>query len=252
MKKWLASFMLLPVLYVQHSFVKSNDNTLHENIISEEKSLLSLKEFTHDIYSRIAVSSLSLDALNYSIKGYYQLLLAGKLTNSQYLTVIDFSQSANEERMVVLETQTWNVVRTSLVAHGMKSGEEYADTFSNNEHSHQSSLGFYLTGEIYDGKHGYSLKLDGLEFSNNKARDRGVVIHAADYVNHDYIKQNGRLGRSHGCPALPREGYTDLVDKICGGSCVFIYAKQVDYLKKSTLCTAPEKWMIDCQGNLVL
>jgi hypothetical protein len=249
MKKWLASIVLIPLLYTQQTFVRTNNKSSHSETVSEEKQGISIKEFSHDIYSRIDHTGLSLDALTYSLKGYYHLLLTGKLSNIHYLTVIDFSQSSNTERMFVFETNSWNLVRTSLVAHGMKSGEEFATTFSNVEHSHQSSLGFYLTGEIYDGKHGYSLKLDGLEFSNNKARDRGVVIHAADYVSSTYIEQNGRLGRSHGCPALPREGYTQLVDMICGGSCVFIYAKQTEYTKKSSFCNSTDNWLLDCNGQ---
>jgi hypothetical protein len=251
MKKWLASFVVLPVLFVQNSFVQPNELRLHVTNNSEKNQTISFKEFSQDIYSRLNQTCISFDALENGLKGYYQLLFSGKLTNNQYFTIIDFSKSSSLERMVVLETQNWNVVRSSLVAHGMKSGEEYATAFSNIEHSHQSSLGFYLTGEIYDGKHGYSLKLDGLEFSNNKARDRGVVIHAADYVNEEYIAKNGRLGRSHGCPALPRDGYTELVDKICGGSCVFIYAKQIDYIKKSSFCNSSLNWTFDCNGQVL-
>jgi hypothetical protein len=251
MKKWLASLLVVLFAFLQESFVYTNKSMyLNRELNAEERNSQSMKEFSADLFTRINPYHLSFKALELGIKGYYQLLLSGKLSNNQYLSIIDFTQSSNVERMIVFDTHSWNVVRTTLVAHGVKSGQEFATDFSNTENSHQSSLGFYLTGEIYDGKHGYSLKLDGLEFSNDKARERGVVIHGADYVSHQFIDQNGRLGRSHGCPALPREGYTELVDRICGGSCVFIYGNDSNYLKKSTLCNAKDNWLVDCNGQL--
>ena len=79
------------------------------------------------------------------------------------------------------------------------------------------------------------MKLDGLEYSNNKARERGIVVHAANYVSHEYISTNGRLGRSYGCPALPFENYFDIVSKIKNKSCFFIYHPQRDYNRKTEL-----------------
>ena len=99
----------------------------------------------------------------------------------------------------------------SLVAHGRNSGLEYANRFSNKISSHQTSLGFYRTAETYIGKHGFSLRLDGLEFSNSNARKRAVVIHQADYASANFIKRNGRLGRSYGCPSLPKKDYRTIL-----------------------------------------
>lgn len=87
-----------------------------------------------------------------------------------------------------------------------------------------SSPGFYRTAETYYGKHGYSLKLDGLEEGvNDHARERLIVIHGADYVSTDFINKHGRIGRSWGCPALPLHLTKEVIDLIKEGSCLFIY-----------------------------
>jgi hypothetical protein len=102
-----------------------------------------------------------------------------------------------------------------------------------------SSPGFYLTAETYQGKHGYSLRLDGLEKGfNDKARERAIVIHGADYADENFIKQTGRLGRSLGCPALPREIAGDIINLIKENSLLFIYGKDQDYLTKSPILNA--------------
>jgi hypothetical protein len=116
----------------------------------------------------------------------------------------------------------------SYVAHGQKSGEEEAEVFSNRENSHQSSLGFYLTDNTYIGKHGLSLRLDGLTRGlNDNARKRNIVVHSADYVSEEYIKKNKRLGRSWGCPALPVEGYEEVIELIKDKSLLFVYSSKV-------------------------
>ena len=100
----------------------------------------------------------------------------------------------------------------------------FASSFSNAAESYKSSLGFYATGEIYSGKHGMSLKLDGLEKGiNDNARNRGVVMHAAEYVSNSFVKNNHRLGRSQGCPAVPVELSKDIINAIKDKSCFFIY-----------------------------
>jgi hypothetical protein len=122
-----------------------------------------------------------------------------------------------------------------LVAHGKNTGELYAEKFSNISGSYTSSLGFYSTGDTYHGGHGLSLFLDGVEDGiNDKARERAIVIHGADYVTEAFIKQNGRLGRSFGCPSLPPEINEEVIQTISGGSCLFIYADDKEYLSKSS------------------
>lgn len=216
----------------------------------EEESFMDLGSFAEDSYNQLGTTDLFFKPYNLALKGYFQLLSEDLLRNPDYLTIVDMTKSANEERMFIIDTHTWQVIHTSLVAHGANTGDEYAKDFSNVEHSHKSSLGFYLTGEIYNGKHDMSLKLDGLEYSNDKARKRGVVIHAADYVGHDYIKKNGRLGRSYGCPALPHNGYENVVERIKEGSCFFIYYPEKDYLKKSKFVNSNVDVKLTCDGEL--
>jgi hypothetical protein len=129
---------------------------------------------------------------------------------------------------------THKIIIHSLVAHGKNSGLEYATQFSNQPQSYQSSLGFYKTGGTYQGKHGLSLYLDGLENDiNSNARERLIVMHGADYVSEDFIKNYGRLGRSFGCPALPYEISGDVIESLKNGACLFIYHPNTTYKQKS-------------------
>lgn len=164
-----------------------------------------------------------LESFSEAIKGYYLLKQKG-LIKKDILTLIDFSLSSNTKRLWVIDLVTGDVLFHSLVAHGRNTGDEFASTFSNAAESYKSSLGFYATGEIYNGKHGMSLKLDGLEKGvNDQARARGVVMHAADYVSDSFIKNNHRLGRSQGCPAVPVALSKEIIDAIKDKSCFFIY-----------------------------
>lgn len=164
-----------------------------------------------------------LESFAVALKGYYSLKEKG-LIKKDILTLVDFSLSSNTKRLWVIDLTTGNVLFHSLVAHGRNTGEEFANNFSNSAESFKSSLGFYSTGEIYNGKHGMSLRLDGLEKGvNDNARARGVVMHAADYVSNSFIKNNHRLGRSQGCPAVPAELSKEIISVIKDKSCFFIY-----------------------------
>jgi hypothetical protein len=136
--------------------------------------------------------------------------------------------------MWIIDMKDGMILHYGLVSHGRNSGDLMAQKFSNISSSNMSSLGFYLTGETYQGKHGYSLRLDGLEKGfNDKARERAIVIHGADYAHENFIQQTGRLGRSLGCPALPNEIANEVIDLIKEQSLLFIYGKDKDYLNKS-------------------
>jgi hypothetical protein len=171
-----------------------------------------------------------LDAFKAAYTGYKKL---NKL-NNPLLTVIDFNLPSSKKRMYVLDLAKQKVLFVSYVSHGRNSGENYATSFSNRNGSHQSSLGFYRTAGTYEGSNGYSLLLDGLEKGiNDQARPRAIVIHGADYCSEEVIRFSGRLGRSFGCPALPKELTKPIIDTIKGGSLLFIYADQPDYLAMS-------------------
>lgn len=152
----------------------------------------------------------------------------------EYLTIIDFTQDSSKRRFFLLDLEKKEIIYNDFVAHGMKSGEKEAEYFSNEENSHQSSLGFYLTAETYYGSNGYSLRLDGLDKGlNDNARKRDIVMHGASYVSERSIEETGRIGRSWGCPALRPDITNEVIDKIQGGNLVFVYAK--GYEEKSNI-----------------
>lgn len=158
-----------------------------------------------------------------ALKGFYALKEKG-LIKKDILTLVDFSLSSTVERLWVIDLSSNEVLFQTLVAHGKNTGDEFATVFSNKPESFKSSLGFYATGEIYKGKHGISLKLDGLEKGRNDyARERAIVVHGADYVSESFIRNHKRLGRSQGCPAVPVKFAAEIISMIEGQSCLYIY-----------------------------
>lgn len=178
--------------------------------------------------------SLRKQVLELALKGYQQMQEQGLLKEGKPLTVIDFDLPSTQKRLWVIDMKSQKLQHTSLVSHGKNSGLIKAEKFSNTPESHMSSLGFYLTGETYVGKHEASLRLDGLEKGiNDMARSRAIVIHAADYAEPTFLKNYGRLGRSLGCPALPTENYEEILALIKEKSCLFIHADEASYKKQS-------------------
>ena len=169
-----------------------------------------------------------------AMTGYLNLREAGRLADDkQLLTVVDFDLPSIRKRLWVFDLATNQTKFHTLVAHGHNSGENEATNFSNTDQSNMSSLGFYATGSEYEGKHGHSLRLEGLdEGFNTNAAARSVVMHGADYVSEDFIKQNGRLGRSLGCPALPMELKDAIIEAVNGGTCLFINKSNAGYNSK--------------------
>lgn len=173
-----------------------------------------------------------------ALKGYRELNESGVLSKPSLMTIIDFSLPSEEERMWIVDLNSREILHTSLVAHGRNSGERFAEYFSNVSGSYTSSLGFYVTGETYHGKHGLSLYLDGMEPGiNDAARDRAIVMHSADYATREFAETHGRLGRSLGCPSIPPEDHEEIIEILAGGSCLFIYAPDEEYLTKSALAS---------------
>lgn len=190
----------------------------------ETKELFSQR--VEEVYNSIDANHFkmpTLESFSNALQGYFLLKEEGKVQND-YLTIIDFSLSSREKRCWVIDVDENKIIYNSLVAHGQNSGEDYADSFSNSNASYKSCLGFFTTGEIYSGKHGLSLKLDGLEKGvNDNARSRSIVIHGADYVSNSFIQNHSRLGRSQGCPALPMDMSGKIIQKIKNKSCLYIY-----------------------------
>ena len=191
-----------------------------------------------EVYSNLNSNHFSmpkLESFTEALKGFYLLKEKG-VVKKNILTLIDFSLSSNAKRLWVIDLTTNTILYNSLVAHGRNTGDEFASSFSNSAQSFKSSLGFYATGEIYTGKHGKSLKLDGLEKGiNSNARARAVVIHGADYVSKTFIQNNKRLGRSLGCPAIPMELTNEIIQTIKDKSCLFVYYPSEAYKVASKL-----------------
>lgn len=176
------------------------------------------------------------DAIRLAITGYERLKNLGKLTNLRYLTIADFSKPSSQERFYIIDMENEVLLMQTLVAHGRNSGMLFAKYFSNQAASFQSSLGFYVTGNPYKGKHGTSLELNGVEQGiNDKAQQRAIVLHGADYVSSKFVQQQGYLGRSLGCPAVPMNQVKDIINAIKGASCLFVYADNTKYLNTSHL-----------------
>lgn len=178
--------------------------------------------------------------LNYEVfakalTGFENLKKAGLLNeDSHLLTICDFSMSSNTKRLWVIDTNEKKVLFNSLVAHGKNTGEEFATNFSNTESSLQSSLGFYITDATYQGDNGYSLKLLGMDKGfNDAAYRRAIVMHGADYVSDDFAATHKRIGRSWGCPAVPRALTQPIINTIKGRNCLFIYYPDQKYLSSS-------------------
>ncbi len=171
-----------------------------------------------------------------AIKGYIALKNKGQIKNKRYLTVCDMSLSSKKKRFFVLDLENKKVALCLRVTHGQGSGEEFANKFSNEVDSHQTSLGFYTTGGEYIGNNGTSLKLNGEEPGfNDNAEQRAVVIHGSDYATDEYFKENNKIGRSWGCPAVSKKEITNVIKFIKNGSCFFVYHTDKNYNKKSKL-----------------
>jgi hypothetical protein len=193
----------------------------------------------YDGYNALHLSGMRLTREVYSlaIKGFRKLEAEGKLRNIDVMTIVDYSQSSNRKRLYVIDLKNKKLLFNTYVAHGRKTGEEFAETFSNCGGSFQSSLGFYITQQTVIGPHtGFALTLDGVEKGfNDNACKRAIIMHGADYVSESFIKKNGRLGRSLGCPALPPELTKPIIETIKGGTCLFLYDPDPVYLCRSTL-----------------
>jgi hypothetical protein len=224
----LATGFLLPIFWVLSSLGFLGNPTPAINFLpSSDASSVG-------IWKELAKGQLlppALPVLELALNGYAQL--QDKL-KKPLLTVIDYSLPSTQKRLWIIDLAQQKILLHTVVAHGRNSGALLAEKFSNRPESYQSSLGFFQTGEAYQGKHGYSLRLDGLEAGiNDQARARAIVIHGADYAKETVAATAGRLGRSLGCPAVPPDLSTSLIKLIKEGSLLFIYGKDPNYLRMS-------------------
>jgi hypothetical protein len=150
------------------------------------------------------------------------------------LTIIDYSLPSNEPRLWVIDVQRKQVLHHELVAHGEGSGDTVPVAFSNEMGSHQSSLGLFRTDDAYTGHFGYSVRLSGLEPGiNDKARERAIVVHGFSDVSRAFAAKWGTIARSWGCPAVPEDVAPQIIDSIAGGSAIFAYYPDRQWLGQS-------------------
>lgn len=194
------------------------------------------ENYVDELYQAAHLSASGLDEAVFkkAVTGFINLKANEKISPfSSILTVIDFNKPSHEKRMWIVDLVNETLLLNTWVAHGQGSGVDTANTFSNTDNSHQSSLGFYLTDDVYFGKHGRSLHLDGLdEGFNSAARAREIVVHAADYVGEGAIAQMGRIGRSWGCPAVSPDVAGTVIDDIKGKTVMFINGNDASYTSK--------------------
>lgn len=216
-------------------FIFSAGNLLEKKVCAKEgeksTSVDSIQTtVTEAMLHKLGVEGLTNEALSLTMKGYQKMRDSLGL-EYRYLMIADFSKPSCEKRFFMIDLVDTAIVLHEYVAHGKNSGLLYAREFSNTPHSCQSSLGFYRVSEPYYGQHGLSLRLDGLDRGfNHRARERAIVMHTADYAKPEFIKQNGRMGRSFGCPVLPEESFKKISGSVSGKSLLFIYYPDANYL----------------------
>jgi len=198
--------------------------------ISPSRSLA----FLSQPWDQASVGSIGGDVLQLALKAATCAIRSGDVAEAKTLTVIDYSRPSSEERLWVFDLQTRALLYQELVAHGQGSGDNLATTFSNESGTHASSIGLFATADTYVGHNGYSLRLQGLDRGfNDRARERAIVLHGAPYVSQTFVKAQGRLGRSWGCPAL-REGVVrEVIDRVKGSGLLFAYYPDAEWLRVS-------------------
>ena len=178
------------------------------------------------IYDAAVLKSAGLDyqVFKKALTGYYNFKNSNLVSSTKdIISIVDFTKPSTKKRLWIIDLANSKILFNTLVAHGQGSGDNFATNFSNMANSHKSSLGFYVTSDTYFGKHGLSLKLNGMDNGyNTNALSRAVVVHGAEYVSQSFINQHGRLGRSHGCPAVPEELTPAIIDAIKGRTTLFI------------------------------
>jgi hypothetical protein len=195
-----------------------------------------LENYIDNIYAsaHLQESGLGFEIFKKAVTGFINLKNNKELPGgSSVVTVIDFNKPSHQKRMWIVDLINKGLILNTWVAHGEGSGNDVANRFSDRNDSHKSSLGFYVTDGIYYGKHGRSLRLDGMDAGFNKnARKREIVVHGADYVGQDIIETKGRLGRSFGCPAVSTEVADQVIDAIKDKTVIFISGNNKKYKSK--------------------
>ncbi|MCW3113058.1 MAG: hypothetical protein JWR18_1454 [Segetibacter sp.] len=222
------------------------DNAVSDNknfplLLTKNAEASLLQHLSDSIYNLIGLNNYGLEkeAFFYACKGYQYLISKGSIRKKNILTICDYSQSGNNKRLYVIDLLNNTVLFNTFVSHGKNSGDEFATSFSNVDNSNKSSLGFLVTDDTYRGVAGYSLRFNGMEAGiNDHVRSRYIVLHGSKFVNEEVVEARGRIGRSLGCPAVPLESRTEIIDAIKGGSCFYIYNPAPWYTHTSRILNA--------------
>lgn len=202
----------------------------------------STRPFLLGDWARPALGAIPLNIFELALRAATCAVRARAVVDPPTLTVIDYSKPSTEKRLWVFDLRAHDLLYEELVAHGQGSGATFATAFSNEPETHRSSLGLFLTDDTYVGANGYSMRLDGLDAGfNDRARERAIVMHGASYVSAEFVRAQGRLGRSWGCPALGLQVARDLIDRVRGGSLLFAYYPDQKWLSTS-------KFLGDCSA----
>lgn len=241
--QYILFIALTLVTTVRASATEHDNNSTHQvrqHIINMYKSI----DFKD-------VDTLSYQVFAKAYKGYLNMMNEGMVNDKKpILTICDFSLSSNSNRLWIIDLNEKKVLLNSYVAHGAASGQEFAMYFSNRPESHQSSIGFYITAETYTGKHGYSLRLFGMDKGfNSNAYNRDIVVHGADYVCSRFIEDNDRLGRSWGCPAVSSELSEKVINLIKDHTCLYIHYPSAKYIAGSYWLNKDVEQIPDLNGD---
>lgn len=231
---------LLTLFFALSSFKAKSNKVAYKNAAVKNAStedLTSAEAVSNKLYDSLKLNELGLskEVLQMAYKGQQQLLNNGVLNNDAVVAIADFSQPSSQKRLYIIDTKNYRVLFNTYVAHGRNSGLTYAERFSNRPESLESSLGFYVTKNTYFGKHGLSLKLEGLEKGfNDNAEARAIVLHGAEYIGTSRADA-AYMGRSFGCPAVPQAQSETVINLLKNGTCLFLYHPTEQYLHGSKI-----------------
>jgi hypothetical protein len=233
---WSFAKQFLPLILMLNLFFNS---VSYSNGFDGRKANIDIAAFENHLQHIYTSCKLQESGLDYKLFrqgaiGFYNARNKHSSSASKnILSIIDFKKASTDKRLWIIDMLSKNLLYHSLVAHGKNTGENEAVNFSNCSNSNMSSIGFYVTENCYSGKHGLSLVIEGLDANfNTNAKIRSVVIHSADYVSEEFIKCNGRLGRSQGCPAIPVEDHKEVINTIKEGTVLYIYYPCSNYSSK--------------------
>ncbi len=205
------------------------------NVVSADAIMQQKADFIFDSL-HLNKAGLERDVFYKAYRGYTYLLYKGQVNNPNILSIADFSQSSKNKRLYVIDLANYRLAFNTWVSHGKNSGHEMATSFSNLPDSYKSAVGFMLTDDTYNGHCGYSLRFNGVEPGfNDRIRNRAIIVHGSRYVNEDQANEEGRVGNSLGCPAVPLEQCHQIIDFIKGGTVYFIYTPDEDYNQASPI-----------------